>query len=109
MPRTGDQSPAPQSRRFRRNGGVPGIAKPKNYQAISAVRKEASGEGQMLAFCEKCFTAPQFLLRSLAVVDIGVGPVPSDDLSRFIAQRAGTEQKPSILSIEAAHADFHIG
>src|SRR6202167_4891269 len=44
------------------------------------------------------------LLSSFSVVDIYVGSIPFDDLARFIPQRVGTEQEPSIFSIETADA-----
>src|SRR5271154_303823 len=48
------------------------------------------------------------LLSSFSVVDIYVGSIPFDDLARFIPQRVGTEQEPSIFSIETADACFDL-
>src|ERR1700689_915913 len=48
------------------------------------------------------------VLRSFSGVDISLGSIPFDYLARFIPQRVGTEQEPSIFSIETAVACFDL-
>jgi len=45
--------------------------------AVHIAVKQPLTTYKQISFCEKCLTALQLLLRSLAVVDIGVGPEPS--------------------------------
>jgi len=40
-------------------------------------------------------------IRTLSIIDIYVRSVPVDDVAKFVAQRMGPKQEPSILSVEA--------
>src|SRR6266852_1089743 len=46
------------------------------------------------------------LLRPFAIVDVGTGRIPADDLSSFVPQRVVLDQEPTILTIPAAHSSF---
>ena len=48
------------------------------------------------------------ILGTLPIVNVGVCSVPLDYLPRSVAQRTGTEEEPSIFSIEAAEARFNL-
>src|SRR5216684_6397926 len=49
---------------------------------------------------------PRSFLRLFAIVDVGTGRIPADDLSSFVPQRVVLDQKPTKLTIPAAHASF---
>ena len=55
--------------------------------AGSEVPQEIANLGETLAFHKERFTAPEPFLRSLAVFDVGVDPVPVDDGACLVAQR----------------------
>ena len=44
------------------------------------------------------------ILGPFPIFNIGVHSVPFDDAARFVAQRFGAEQKPSILAVEPAES-----
>jgi hypothetical protein len=46
----------------------------------------------------------QFLLGSLSVFDVGVDPVPFDDVARVVAQWIPPKEKPAILAIVPTHS-----
>src|ERR1700722_20022893 len=50
----------------------------------------------------------RYLFSLFAIFNINVCSIPFDDLARLIAQWIRPEKKPSIDSIEAAHARFHL-
>src|SRR6185295_11619959 len=52
-----------------------------------------------------CLCGANFL-RLLAVLDIGIRPIPSNDVSRLVMQRYSAEQKPAIVAVKSAHARF---
>jgi hypothetical protein len=68
--------------------------------------EKAAGQAETLGFCEKCLIALQRLLRPLAVVDIGVGPVPFNDIAAVVEQRVGAEQEPAVLAVIPAQSRF---
>src|SRR5260221_2139743 len=49
----------------------------------------------------------QFLLVSLAILDVGACDVPSNDLSLIVSERVVTKQEPAIRSVGATHALLH--
>src|SRR5580700_3678447 len=61
---------------------------------------------QPLGLKREPFAAPQFMFCLLAVFNISGCSVPFDNLPGFVAQGAGTEEKPAILSVEAAEPRF---
>src|ERR1044071_1355982 len=50
------------------------------------------------------FPGTQILLSPLAVLDVQIGAIPFDDLPRFVPQRAGAKQEPSIGAVEPAQS-----
>src|SRR5260370_36326645 len=50
----------------------------------------------------------QSLLGGLAIVDIGAGDIPTDDLSLVIANRVGTSQKPAVAAIALAQPHLQL-
>src|SRR5215469_10133723 len=54
------------------------------------------------------FARPQGFLSALAVLDIGTGSVPFDDLPGFVSQWIGAKQEPAICPVKASHARFHV-
>src|SRR6266850_638925 len=49
----------------------------------------------------------QFVLVSLAILDVGTCDVPPNDLSLVVSERVVTKQKPAIRSVAATHALLH--
>src|SRR5262249_20423872 len=78
--------------------------------------RKGSGSAQTLAFGKEGLTETQFFnqllklllgslelhLRPLSIVDVGICPIPFEDLARFIGHGIGTKQKPSILAVKTA-------
>jgi hypothetical protein len=54
------------------------------------------------------FIRLQHLLSQLAILDLYIGSVPSDDFPGSVAQWIGAKYEPAISSIETAHSRFHI-
>src|ERR1700692_2559461 len=50
----------------------------------------------------------QFILVSLAILDIGTRDVPPDDLPLVVSERVVTNQKPAIRSVAATQALLHL-
>src|SRR6266478_5492677 len=50
----------------------------------------------------------QFILVSLAILDVGTCDVPPNDLSLVVSERVVTNQKPTIRSIAATQALLHL-
>src|SRR5713101_4173914 len=50
----------------------------------------------------------QFILVSLAILDVGTCDVPPNDLSLVVEERAVTNQKPAIRSVAATQALLHL-
>src|SRR5476649_890429 len=50
----------------------------------------------------------QFILVSLAILDVGTCDVPPNDLSLVISERVVTNQKPAIRSVAATQALLHL-
>jgi hypothetical protein len=51
---------------------------------------------------------PESLLSGLAIVDIGTGYIPADDLPFVIANRVGTSQEPAVTSIAPAQPQLQL-
>src|SRR5215510_12850939 len=61
-----------------------------------------------MAFAQ-CFLAlAQRIFGPLAVFDIGIGPIPFDQVSFLIAKRHGARQEPAVFSIGFSNASFEI-
>ncbi|TKS59184.1 MAG: hypothetical protein EWM73_03345 [Nitrospira sp.] len=54
------------------------------------------------------FVLTELLLRALTVFDLRSRPIPSDDVSLFISQRADTDEKPAILPVLAEQSCFQL-
>src|SRR6516225_9901073 len=54
------------------------------------------------------FAGPQGFLSALAILDLGTGSVPFDDLLRFVSQWIGAKQEPAICTVKASHSRFHV-
>src|SRR5882672_5070977 len=65
---------------------------------------EASRESELLRLRQIGLAALQGMLGPLSILDVGVRPIPSDDISGPIAQWRRSKQEPTILSVEAPHA-----
>src|SRR6266850_4225930 len=50
----------------------------------------------------------QFILVSLAILDVGTCDVPPNDLSLVVSERVVTNQKPTIRSVSATQALLHL-
>src|ERR1700716_3026987 len=50
----------------------------------------------------------QFILVSLAILDVGTSDVPPNDLSLVVSERVVTNQKPAIRSVAATQALLHL-
>src|SRR2546421_10537951 len=64
---------------------------------------EASGESELLRLRQIGLAALQGVLGSLSILNIGVRPIPSDDISGFIAQRRRSKQEPAVFPVETPH------
>jgi hypothetical protein len=49
---------------------------------------------------------PSSLFGTLAIVDVGTGRIPADDLSSFVQQRVVLDQEPTILTVLAPGSLF---
>src|SRR5258707_46307 len=49
---------------------------------------------------------PRSFLSLFAIVDVGTGRIPADDISSFVPQRVVLDEDPTILTIPAAHSSF---
>ena len=47
-------------------------------------------------------------LSALQVVNVGAGPVPSDDVTQLVTQRLHPDQEPSVLAIVAPQTGFDL-
>src|SRR5258708_19902979 len=59
-------------------------------------------------FTESGVLLLQFILVSLAILDVGTCDVPPKDLSLVVSERIVTNQKPTIRSIAATQPLFHL-
>src|SRR5258708_9566038 len=50
----------------------------------------------------------QFILVSLAILDVGTCDIPPNDLSMVVSERVVTNQKPAIRSVAATQALLHL-
>src|ERR1700731_1648030 len=67
--------------------------------AHKAAGKVAQGFGSLLDYLfEGCAIFPDRLLQEFAVMNVGAGPIPSDNLSILIAYRYCTGAKPAVLT-----------
>src|SRR5712664_838419 len=61
---------------------------------------------QPLGFRQISFALTQPSLGSLQILNIDVCPIPLDDPSRFVTQRVGTVQEPSIFTVGTSISRF---
>src|SRR6266850_2729507 len=59
-------------------------------------------------FTESGVLLLQFILVSLAILDVGTCDVPPNDLSLVVSERVVTNQKPAIRSVAATQALLHL-
>src|SRR4029077_6850810 len=73
-----------------------GLGRPADFAGVDPPT-EASRKAQPLGFREIGLVSPQGTLGPLAVLDIGVGSIPLDDVALLVAQWRGTIEEPAIL------------
>src|ERR1700733_4922329 len=84
-----------------------GLIRPE-VVAGSDVPGKATGPAELLRLGGVSLDPLQTIFGLFSILDVGVGAVPSDDYSCLVAQSFGTEQKPAVGSIGAAHARLDV-